>query len=59
MGLQDVGEQVVIAVPAAAVVERDQEQVGRSSDSSMALPPGWPVTASHSGPLSRSRTEVW
>ena len=30
----------------------------RSSASSIALPPSWPVTASHSGPLSRSRTEV-
>ena len=27
----------------------------RSRASSMALPPSWPVTASHSGPLSRSR----
>ena len=25
---QDVGEQVVVAVPAALVVERDEEQVG-------------------------------
>src|SRR3712207_7391344 len=27
MGLQDVGEQVVVAVPPAAVVERDEKQV--------------------------------
>ena len=28
MGLQDVGEEVVVAVPAPTVVERDDEQVG-------------------------------
>ncbi len=28
VGLQDVGEEVVVAVPAATVVERDDEQVG-------------------------------
>ena len=35
---QDVGEQVVVAVPAAVVVERDQEQVGRAP-----APPAWPA----------------
>ena len=30
----------------------------RSSATSLALPPSWPVTASHSEPLSRSRMEV-
>jgi hypothetical protein len=28
MGVQNVREEVVVAVPAAAVVERDHEQVG-------------------------------
>ena len=55
---QDVGEQVVVAIPLTPVVERDEEQVPRSSASSVALPPPWPVTASHSGPLSRARIEV-
>jgi hypothetical protein len=58
VGAPDVREQVVVAVPAAAVVERDQEQVARSSDSSTTFPSCWPVTASHSGPLRRSRIEV-
>jgi hypothetical protein len=58
VGLEDVREQVVVAVPAAAVVERDQNRLARSSAPSMALPPWPPVTASHSGPLRRSRMEV-
>ena len=35
-----------------------RNRLARSSASSVARPPGWPVTASHSGPDSRSRIEV-
>ena len=57
--LQHVGEEVVVAIPAAPVVERDQEQVRLApAPPASPVPPSWPVTASHSGPLSRSRIEV-
>ena len=35
-----------------------RNRLPRSSASSIACPPSWPVTASHSGPVSRSRIEV-
>ena len=56
---QHVGEQVVVAVPLAPVVERRRGTgwPGRGR-SSMACRRRRPVTASHSGPVSRSRTEV-
>ena len=58
-GPQHVGEQVVVAVPLAAVVERDEEQVAAVERLEHApCRRRWPVTASHSGPLSRSRIEV-
>ena len=57
---QDVGEQVVVAVPPAVVVEGTRNRFCRSSRSSMTLPlpagPAW--TASHSGAVSRSSTAV-
>ena len=56
---QDVGEQVVVAVPAAAgrPAGRGTGWRGRAPRASPCR--RWPpVTASHSGPVSRSRTEV-
>ena len=56
--IQHVGEELVVAIPPAAVIERDQDKFPRSSAASMALPSPCPVTASHSGPLSRPKIEV-
>ena len=56
---EHVGEQVVVAVPAALVVERDDEQVPALQRlEHRAARRTSPVTASHSGPVSRSRIEV-
>jgi hypothetical protein len=55
---EQLGEEVVDAVPAAAVVEREQEQVVRASRSSAAAEAGASSTASHSSAHSRSSTEV-
>ena len=56
---QDVGEQVVVAVPLPPVVERDEEQVGAlERDEASPCRRSRPVTASQSGPVSRSRTDV-
>ena len=57
--VQDVGEQVVVAVPLSAVVERHEEQVGPLQRDQRRLAAFPPVTASQSGPVRRSRTEVW
>ena len=57
VGLQHLGEQLVVAVPVASVVQRDEKQV-RAIQASRIDPPSSPVTASHSGPLSRSRMAV-
>ena len=58
-GAQQVGEQVVVAPPPALLVQRDQEQVGRARPTPAAAGrPARPITASHSGPDSRSRTDV-
>ena len=52
-GPEHVGEEVVVAVPGAPIVERDEEQVRP-----VEVARGWPcrrsrpVTASHSGPVS-------
>ena len=56
---QHVGEEVVVAVPAALVVERHHEQVRAApATPASACPPGVSVTASQRGPVSRSRMEV-
>ena len=58
-GAQDVGEQVVVAVPGASVSSGTQEEVAALQ---VRQHPRCrrrrPVTASHSGPVSRSRTAV-
>ena len=56
---QHVGEQVVVAVPAAAG-RRAGRGTGSAARATRASPcrPVRPVTASHSGPVSRSRMEV-
>jgi hypothetical protein len=56
--LQDVGEQVVVAVPRRRSSSGTRNRLPRSRASSIALPPSRPVTASHSGPVSRLRIEV-
>ena len=53
-----VGEQVVVAAPGALGVERDDEEVSCSRSANVRVPSVPPVTASHSGPWSRSRTAV-
>ena len=55
---QDLAEQVVVPVPPAPVVERHDEQVGPLDSTSRVVPPVCPVTASHSGPVSRCSTDV-
>ena len=57
-GAQRVGEQVVVAPPLPLVVERDDEQVRPLEASSSCCPSVRPVSASHSGPVSSSSTEV-
>jgi hypothetical protein len=61
-GLQPVaepaGEQVVVAPPAAHLIQRHKNSPARSARSSSAWLPVRPVTASHSSPDSRSSTEV-
>ncbi len=57
-GQQDVAEQVVVAVPRRRSSSGMRNRFPRSSASSVALPPAWPVTASHSGPHMRARIEV-
>ena len=53
---QHVGEQVVVAVPLASVVERDEEEVGPlEGDERRAAPSLCPVTASQSGPVEPRR----
>ena len=54
-GAEQVGEQVVVAVPARRSSSGTRNRLARSSGSSIAGPPVAPVTASHSGPVSRSR----
>ena len=44
---QDVGEEVVVAIPPALVVQRDDEQVAALQVLERPLPCFWPVTASH------------
>ena len=49
VGPQDLGEQVVVPVPVAAVVERNEEQVGAVQALEHVLAAVLPVTAWHSG----------
>ena len=56
--MQHVSKELVVAVPPAAVVEREQEQVPPVQRLKHGLAAPCPVTASHSGPLSRPRIEV-
>ena len=58
LAAQDVAEDVVVAKPLAALVERDEEEVGALDLGSSALEPPSPRTASHSGALRRSSTQV-
>ena len=59
VGAQDVGEEVVVAVPLPTVVQGHHEQVAalQQLEHACALPVV-SVTASHSGPVSCSRTAV-
>ena len=57
-GVEQVGEQMMVAPPAAHLIQRDQEQIGPLHLLQQALAPVCPVTASHSSPDSRSSTEV-
>ena len=55
---QHVGEQVVVAVPLPPIVQGHENRLARSRVMSSWLPSSRPVTASQSGPVSRSRTAV-
>ena len=55
---QHIGKQLVIAVPLACVVQRHDKEVAPLQRLQPACPLPWPVTASHSPPLSRSRIAV-
>ena len=58
---QQLREEMVIAVPAPLVVQRDDEQVGAFEIFQGGLPGtqrGRAATASHSGPQRRSRMDV-
>jgi hypothetical protein len=57
-GAEQVGEQVMVAPPAAHLIQRDQEQPGPFGLLQQRLAARPAVTASHSFPDSRSSTEV-
>ena len=57
-GAQHLGEEVVIAVPLAVVVERHEEEVRPVQRLEGGAPPLAPVTASHRSPVSRERIDV-
>ena len=56
--LEQLAEQVVVAIPLAAVVQRHEEEVERSSSARMRAEPSTPATTSQRGPESRLSTEV-
>jgi hypothetical protein len=58
LGGQQVADQLVVAVPLAATIQRDHGRFDDSSTSSVACDPDAPSTASQRGPHSCSSTEV-
>src|SRR5579885_2695175 len=56
--LKHLGKQMMITIPLPPLIQRDKEQVACSSSSRRSWPWCSPVTASHKGPVKRSRIEV-
>ena len=59
MRSEHVGKEVMIAIPVALIIQRHDKEVAALQGIQQRLPSCWPVTASHSGPLKRSRMAVW